>query len=150
MVALWIQTALLIAIAFILGCVIGSLLRWLLTSGSATEEARIGAVVDAPESVELLQENDLVLEVDGTPVNSLAEFVALAEGPTERYTIERDGQRMVVDAAGAIIPSIGNVTLLSAAGDAGIEPGDYVVSVAGVPIYARAAHDGHTHTGWRL
>ncbi|MEL6952045.1 MAG: RIP metalloprotease RseP [Pseudomonadota bacterium] len=105
-----------------------------LTSGVATEEARIGAVVDAPESVELLQENDLVLEVDGTPVNSLAEFVALAEGPTERYTIERDGQRMVVDAAGAIIPSIGNVTLLSAAGDAGIEPGDYVVSVAGVPI----------------
>ena len=41
MVALWIQTALLIAIAFILGCVIGSLLRWLLTSGSATEQARI-------------------------------------------------------------------------------------------------------------
>ncbi|EFL89033.1 TolA family protein [Ahrensia sp. R2A130] len=39
MVSLSIQTVLLIAIAFILGCVIGSLLRWLFTSGSESTQS---------------------------------------------------------------------------------------------------------------
>ncbi|MEM9317592.1 MAG: RIP metalloprotease RseP [Pseudomonadota bacterium] len=112
----------------------------ILFSGQADDEPRIGAVRDLPADMALLQEGDLILAVEGTEVDSLGDVLAaaveLGANETVGYTIERAGSVLDVEASLPMVPIIDSVTPRSAAIEAGLEVGDVIQAVDGVPIYA--------------
>lgn len=86
MVALWIQTILLIAIAFILGCVIGSLLRWMLSSDSSASEGQIEYAPEKPMQKVAEAAPSQPTRV-ATPVKPVAPLPVAPVAPTEKAAV---------------------------------------------------------------
>lgn len=113
---------------------------FVLISGRAAEEARVGPLKPLPADIALLQEGDVITAVGGRPIEGLADlFVAgreLAPAEVVSYEVLRDGAPMTVEASFPLIAVIDSVQPQSAAIEAGLEQGDVIRAVDGVPITA--------------
>ena len=121
---------------FILSAVIfTSFVFW---QGVATERAVVGTVKAYPFAGALLQTGDLITAVNGVPTPDLTALYELAGDlpavPTVVYSVTRDGATLDVTAPHIFAPITSGVMPQSAAFDAGIQEGDVVLSVDGVPI----------------
>jgi regulator of sigma E protease len=107
---------------------------WIAWQGQAEDTPRLGAIHPMPVPTEL-RPGDLILAVDGRPVEDLAAFYRLADGlpgaESHRYRIERDGRVLEVMGPHPVPPRAASIALQSAARDAGLLAGDVVISVNG-------------------
>jgi len=81
---------------------------------------------------------DTVLSMDGI---ATPDFVALAkvaktlkDRPSVTYVIDRAGQNLTLTGPNPVPPIVQSVALNSAAEDAGLQPGDLILTVGGQPI----------------
>ena len=118
---------------------IAILMGLLLVQGLPREEARVGTIMPLPQA-SALQPGDLVLAIDGKPVESIANLLEIADTLTPQaatvYDIDRDGRRMQVEGPFPFPPLIQAVSPQSAAFDSGLQKGDVIVAVDGQPIHA--------------
>lgn len=91
---------------------------------------------------ETLQPGDVVTAIAGKPTPDYAALVAAADklpgAPQVTYTVERDGTARDIAGPYPFPPVVDAINPLSAAQDAGLAPGDYIVAVDGKPIYTFA------------
>ncbi|APX11308.1 RIP metalloprotease RseP [Tateyamaria omphalii] len=112
------------------------------SNGVPRDPLTVGELYTLPTGAQDLQPGDVVLEIDGTPVPSLsdpayADLIAnLTIAPQLEYTVERDGERMVVQGPYLRPPLVRSVTPRSAALAAGLEQGDVITSINGEPVFA--------------
>ncbi|WP_147104554.1 RIP metalloprotease RseP [Tateyamaria sp. syn59] len=112
------------------------------TNGVPRDPLTVGELYTLPTEAEGLQAGDVVLEIDGTPVPSLSDpaygdlIANLPIAPQLEYTVERDGERMVVQGPYLRPPLVRSVTPRSAALAAGLEQGDVITSINGEPVFA--------------
>lgn len=113
---------------------------YVMFNGIAADTPRLGAVHPLPAPVQELREGDLITAVDGQPTPSLQEFYRIASevsgAPVVDYTVERGGQVLALEGPHPIPARAAGITLGSAARDAGMQPGDVILSVEGEPIWA--------------
>jgi len=123
---------------FILSIAVFALI--LMLQGTPKAPMEIGAVKPLPESVERLEEGDVVLAVEGRETPDFQTFFEVVEdlpaGEEVTYTIERDGTRRQVEAGYPFPPLIDGLQPRSAAMDVGLEKGDVILSVDGERIHA--------------
>ena len=111
-------------------------------TGVVSDPLTVGDLRPLPAEVQELAPGDVVLEINGAPVPSLedaayADFMAdLPQAPTLDYTVERNGERMVVQAPYLRPPLVNTVTPQSAALAAGLERGDVITAIDGAPVFA--------------
>ncbi len=108
--------------------------------GVPTERPTMGAIQPLPNAEQPLREGDLILEVNETPVAGFGDIYAAAvameqPGPM-RFLVERNGDRMSVEAPYAMPPVVQGVEPLSPASDAGLRAGDVIVAADGKPLVA--------------
>ncbi|NDV99267.1 RIP metalloprotease RseP [Salipiger sp. PrR002] len=110
--------------------------------GKVAEPLTVGELRATP-SVQELQVGDVLLGIEGTPTPSFDDaegFEAFLEGLPQQntltYDVERDGARMEVTGPYVYPPVVSQVVPRSAAIDAGMEAGDVIMSIDGVPIFA--------------
>lgn len=112
--------------------VFAGLVMW---QGVPTERPTIGEIDTLPGVEQPLQVGDVVVEVNGTPVEGFQDIYAVAlDMPAPepmRFVVERDGQRLEVDAPYALPALISNVTPLLPASKAGLRADDLVLAVNG-------------------
>jgi regulator of sigma E protease len=125
---------------FILSILIFALV--LFFTGRSVEAPLIGAQADLPADIQQLEAGDLVTAIEGQPVESFEALFTIANDlpPAQNatYTVERDGQRIEVEAAFPLIPLVQSVAPQSAALSAGLEEGDVIRAIDGTPVYAFA------------
>ncbi len=111
-----------------------------LIKGVATDVPVIGSLKPLPQETRSLQPGDAILGLGGTPVADFTAFLdaadALPLSASVDYTIRRDGTEQTVAGPFPLPPLADSVAGDSAARDAGLAPGDVVVSVDGTPITA--------------
>ena len=114
----------------------------ILAEGMASDPARIAALKPLPDSiVQGLRPGDEVLAVGGLPVSTADGYFAV-EGeetltdPVQDWTIRRDGADMVVQGPNPLLPLVGGISPSSAAYDAGLQLGDVIMTVDGLPAGA--------------
>lgn len=125
------------------GPAVNFLFAILLISGSAwwsgvlIEEPRLGALRPFPAEV-ALQEADLVRSVAGREVASFSDLIEISadlpSGAALPWTVERDGETIIVPGPRPLPPLFDRVNPLSAAHRAGLQPGDVVLEVAGSSV----------------
>ncbi|WP_299150028.1 RIP metalloprotease RseP [uncultured Tateyamaria sp.] len=111
------------------------------SNGVVRDPLTVGELRPLPTQTQDLQSGDVVLEVNGAALPSLTDptygtFVdtlPLTENLT--YTVERDGERLVVDGPHLRPPFVQGVSPQSAAVAADIERGDVITAVDGTPIF---------------
>lgn len=108
------------------------------SSGVINEVPTVGEMRTLPSTGESLLENDVILAVDGRPTPDWTAFSdatdALTGQATVMYTVRRDGAEITIPGPHPKSLIVGDVQIRSAALDAGIEPGDVIVSAGGKPI----------------
>ncbi len=113
---------------------------YVMFNGIAADTPRLGAVHPLPAPVQELREGDLITAIDGQPTPSLQEFYRIASevsgAPVVDYTVERGGQVLALEGPHPIPARAAGITLGSSARDAGMQPGDVILSVEGEPIWA--------------
>ncbi|HSF64107.1 MAG TPA: RIP metalloprotease RseP [Paracoccaceae bacterium] len=111
-----------------------------LANGVATDLPVVGKMKPMPFEEQTLQAGDRILAVSGQETPDIVAFVEVAQAlpPIARveYTVERDGQTMVVPGPYPFPPVADGVQPQSAAQDVGLAPGDVIVSVDGRDISA--------------
>ena len=111
-----------------------------LFAGAATDQAVIGEVKPLPGEEELFEPGDRLLEIDGREISDLAGFYTVARevepSETSSYLIERGGEDIRFDSVFPFPPIIEQLQPRSAAMDGGLEVGDVIVSVNGVPVFS--------------
>ena len=116
----------------------------------------------APEVSTGPSELDVLLEIRGVAVPKTEEFsefgAALEASPTLPYTVLRDGAEIEIEGPWLYPPFAASITPGSAAEKGGVEEGDVVTAIDGVPVYdfgqlrdAVGASDGNavTLSVWR-
>lgn len=107
--------------------------------GDAVDAPIVGELRTLPEGIETLQTGDRILAINDvavTEMDDLSEEAGKeAATPLASYVIERDGAELTVDAAWPLLPAIDRVSPRSAAIDAGLKVGDYILAVDGAPIH---------------
>ncbi|KIC48964.1 RIP metalloprotease RseP [Tateyamaria sp. ANG-S1] len=112
------------------------------SNGVPRDPLTVGELYTLPTETQDLQAGDVILEIDGTPVPSLSDpaYADLIDNlriaPQLDYTVERDGERMVVQGPYLRPPLVRSVTPRSAALAAGLEQGDVITSINGEPVFA--------------
>ncbi|MBP7241692.1 RIP metalloprotease RseP [Amaricoccus sp.] len=109
-----------------------------LGQGVPTEQPILGEIEALPNVDQPLRPGDLVVAVNGRPVEHIRDIYAAASempapGPME-FTVERGGDRLTVEAPYAMPPLVTGIEPLSPASEAGLLPGDVILSVAGKPL----------------
>ncbi len=109
-----------------------------MVSGLPSDEPVVGLVVEEGEGARAgFEEGDRILAVDGTPVEGFRDFGrTLAEDTTttREVAIERGGETLILPFAYANPVTVSSAQ--GAAGEAGIEAGDTILSIDGTPIRA--------------
>lgn len=109
-----------------------------LWTGTATETPTVGAVVALPGGPGDIRSGDLIVSVAGiaTPdyeaVNVAIETVPAAASLS--YVVERDGQMLTVTGPALFPARLAGIGAGSAAADAGLQPGDVVLTAADAPL----------------
>jgi len=110
-----------------------------LAQGIATEQAVVGGLKPLPQE-NALQVGDKVTALNGTPVADLTEFYRVADaippGPQVRYTVDRAGAMVDLDAPFPFPALADMVQPQSAAMDVGMMAGDVVTAVDGAPLHS--------------
>ena len=111
-----------------------------LTQGRPTDPITVATLTPLPPSFgQGVQEGDEILAIAGTPVAVETMGGALADlepAPAVDYAIRRDGEELLVPGPYPFPPLAGSVSPHSAAWEAGIRPGDVILSVDGTPVHA--------------
>ena len=111
-----------------------------LVKGIATEVPVIKTLKPLPEQMQSLQPGDTILGISGKQVVDFQSFINLADAlpvsDSVNYTILRDGVEKTVTGPYPLPPLADAVASDSVARDAGLEKGDVVLSVNGIPITA--------------
>jgi regulator of sigma E protease len=110
--------------------------------GEVSEPVTVGELRTLPVE-QALQEGDEVIAISGAPLPSFADgnayeafMQALPPAPQLDYTVRRDGQEMTVAGPYVYPPVAVQIAPRSAAGDAGMEAGDVIMSIDGQEIHA--------------
>ncbi len=105
-----------------------------------TDRAVVGAIKPTPFGEQVLQPGDQILAIDGKPVTDFLNFNEIAQDlPVKEsfeYRLLRNGSEIAIPGPYPIPPIVELVNPLSAATDAGLQPGDAIVAVDGVKITA--------------
>lgn len=133
---LWARTATVAA-----GPVFNFILAFLLfvvvafVTGTVREEPTVGKMHALPSSGESLHEGDVILALNGKPTPDWNSFGTIADDAkgqsTVSYTVRRGGEEVTVVGPHPNAVIVGDVTIRSAALDAGIEIGDVLVAAGG-------------------
>ncbi|MEL7092032.1 MAG: RIP metalloprotease RseP [Pseudomonadota bacterium] len=111
-------------------------------SGVVRDPLTVGELRPLPGEAQNLVAGDIVREINGATVPSLedpayAAFMSdLPQAPVLDYTVERDGERMVVPGPYLRPPLVATVTPQSAALAAGLQQGDVITAIDGAPVFA--------------
>ncbi|MFM7335324.1 MAG: RIP metalloprotease RseP [Tabrizicola sp.] len=108
------------------------------TSGVVNEVPTVGEMRSLPSTAESLLENDVILAVEGRATPDWKSFAdatdALTGKATVMYTVMRGGNEITIQGPHPNSLIVGDVAIRSAALDAGILPGDVIVSAGGKAI----------------
>jgi len=112
---------------------------FLAVQGLPADAPRVGTIHPMP-GVMALEEGDLITAIDGQPTPELVDFYrvgsALEPAGQVTYSVERDGRVLDVPGPHPMPARAAGISLNSAARDAGMQTGDVVLSVDGVPVHA--------------
>jgi regulator of sigma E protease len=113
----------------------------ILVQGRPADPLTVERLVPLPEGyAQELRPGDRILAIAGQPVSAaiLAEggLDALPRAASLPYRIERDGQALVIAGPHPFAPLVAGVNPDSAAWDAGLRPGDVILSLDGRPVAA--------------
>ena len=114
---------------------------YFMVGGVAVDRPVVGTLKDLPTvAATELRPGDTILEVEGTPTPDQASFMRVIDAmePREvlRYRVDRDGLEREVTGPYPFPPLAETVQPQSAARDAGLRPGDLVLSIDGDPVAA--------------
>lgn len=136
---LWARTATVAAgplFNFVLSVAVFAGIFWV--NGVATDTATVGSVRPLPGVEAQLQSGDRIVALGGTETPDFAAFLdAAADQPAAGvldYTVERGTERVTLRDAHPLPPVVETVQPDSAAREAGVEAGDIILSVDGVPV----------------
>jgi regulator of sigma E protease len=123
---------LLLALAVYIG-----MISWL---GIATDLPTVGKLQDTPFVGQSLEVKDQILAVNGTATPDFATYQDIASklpaAATVTYSVLRDGQTLDIVGPHPFLPIVGAVHPKNAAMDAGMQPGDVILSVGGKDVTA--------------
>ncbi|MEH7826663.1 RIP metalloprotease RseP [Gemmobacter denitrificans] len=109
-------------------------------NGIATDDPVVGEVKDLPGIADALQPGDRILAVAGQETPDLARFLEvvrdLPPATSTEYRVARSGAEQVVQGPYPFPPLVDSVQPISAAADAGVQPGDYIRAINGQPVMA--------------
>ncbi|MEM1363845.1 MAG: RIP metalloprotease RseP, partial [Pseudomonadota bacterium] len=110
----------------------------ILIQGEARAPLTVESLKSMPAEAQELLPGDRIVEIHSRAVPDFDQFAAFVEdlprAPQLEYTVLRDGQETTVYGPYPYPPIVDGVTPQSAALDAGIESGDVITAVGGVPI----------------
>jgi regulator of sigma E protease len=110
----------------------------ILYTGVALDQPVVGKLRPVPYVQDALQVGDRITALNDTPTPDLTTFFQVADklGPLSdvAYAVERDGAALTVQGPHPLPPLAAAVYPESAALDAGLQPGDFIVRAAGQPI----------------
>ncbi len=114
-----------------------SVVMW---TGVPTERAVVGEIETLPGYELPLQSGDLVLGVNGQPIEGFGDIYSAAlamekPGPMN-VLVERGGQKLEFEIPFAFPPLVSGVQPLSPASDAGLRSGDLIETIDGAPLYS--------------
>jgi regulator of sigma E protease len=112
----------------------------ILWQGVASDPPAVGSLRTVTGFADGLKPGDVITSVNGTPTPDLAALVvatqALPPLPEVSYGVLRGGQARTVVDTHPVPPLVLDVQPKSAALDAGIQPGDLVTALNGVPVHS--------------
>jgi regulator of sigma E protease len=138
---LWARTATVAAgpvFNFILSILVFAFIA--MNSGQARDPLTVGALVPMPMENRGLQEDDVILGINGMPFPSTddpayGDFLdALPDSATLTYEVERDGRVVEVTGAHFLPPIVAGLAAQSAAMAADLESGDVITAIDGSPV----------------
>ena len=110
----------------------------ILWSGIGSDTTVVGNLRALPTGEVRLQTNDRILSLDGRPTPDFAtlatEAKALKDRASVTYVVDRNGEILTFDGPNPVPPLVQSVALNSAAEDAGLQPGDLILTVNGQSI----------------
>ncbi len=107
-------------------------------SGTVKEPLTVGALPDLPAQIRELRAGDEILALDGVLLSTLREenkTLELQDVAITQYLVRRDGAEITVADVNYQLPIVGGVTPQSRALRAGLQAGDVITAVDGVPVY---------------
>jgi len=111
-------------------------------NGIAADSPRLGAVHPLPSPAQQLREGDLITAIEGQPTPTLEAFYSVAGempgAPVLTYSVERDGSILALQGPHPLPARAAGISLNSAAREAGLQTGDVILSVDGVPVWSFA------------
>jgi regulator of sigma E protease len=113
---------------------------FVLWSGIATERAVVGTLQPFPFNGPTLQEGDEIVAIEGQPTPDLTAFLEVSEGipaaPQISYSVKRAGETVTILGPHPRPPIADGVMPQSAAFEAGLQTGDVIQAVDGVPLHS--------------
>lgn len=125
------------AFSFLLAIVIFA--GFALVRGLPTDQPTVGELLPAPPGVvSELQPGDRITAIAGQPVTEWRDLAAIAArvpaAPIQDWTVERGGASLTVPGPDPLPARIGGIAPNGAAAEAGLRPGDVILTVGGAPI----------------
>lgn len=112
-----------------------------MTGHSASDEPVVAAIDTGAEAITGLEAGDRVLRVGGEPTATFAEVLeqlSTSGGDVVPVVVEREGQQLEIEASYASPPIVSSIEIGGAGFQAGLRPGDRLLSVEGRQVASAA------------